>query len=113
MDWTQVVTALISLAGAALGTMYGIHKANNLTVYRLEQLEEKMDKHNGVYDKVFLIEHQINEYKKQMESISTNVARYGEQIDNVYSLAEKQQDRIELIERSIISRVGGQDVGSR
>ena len=51
-----VITALIGLAGSAIGTFGGIIVTNKLTNYRLEQLEKKVDKHNGVIERTFRIE---------------------------------------------------------
>jgi len=107
MDWTEIVVALMSLVGAGLGTMYGIHRANNLTVYRIEQLEKKMDAHNKIQDRVLLMEQNNQRFDAEIQTLKTSTARYGEQIDNVYETVEKIQSKIELIEKSIISRVGG------
>jgi hypothetical protein len=43
---TEILTALISLVGAALGTFGGIWAGAKLTEYRLAQLEKKVDAHN-------------------------------------------------------------------
>ena len=51
-----VITALIGLVGSAIGTFGGIIVSNKLTNYRLEQLEKKVDKHNGVIERTFRIE---------------------------------------------------------
>lgn len=51
-----VITALIGLAGSAIGTFGGIIVTNKLTNYRLEQLEKKVDKHNSVIERTFRIE---------------------------------------------------------
>lgn len=55
MDST-VIVALITLAGSALGTLGGIFVNSKLTSYRIEQLEKKVDKHNNVIERVFLLE---------------------------------------------------------
>ena len=102
MNWTDIVVSLISLLGALIGTMWGIHRANNLTVYRIEQLEKKMDSHANMQERVILMEQELKDIKSQLSRIGDSVARYGEQIDNVYTLADKNQSRIEAIERGII-----------
>lgn len=107
MNWTDIVVALISLVGAAIGTAYGIHKANNLTVYRIDQLEKKVDEHNNVKNKVMIVEQQTQVYKTEIEALKTAVARQSEQIDNIYEAVEKIQNKMDLIEKSIISKVGG------
>lgn len=107
MNWTEIVTALISLIGAAIGTFYGIHKANNMTMYRIEQLEKKVDEHNQVQNRVLILEQQTRAFGAEIETLKTTAARQSEQIDNVYEAVEKVQNKLELIEKSIISRVGG------
>ena len=53
---TTVIVALITFAGSALGTIGGIFINSKLTNYRIEQLEKKVDKHNNVIERVFLLE---------------------------------------------------------
>ena len=53
---SNIVTALISLAGSAMGTLGGILATQKLTQYRLGQLEKKVDKHNNVIERVFKLE---------------------------------------------------------
>ena len=45
---SEVFVALLSLAGTLIGTLGGILTANKLVTYRIEQLEEKVSKHNQV-----------------------------------------------------------------
>ena len=53
---TEVIVALLSLLGTAFGSIVGIMTSNKLTTYRIAQLEEKVDKHNKVIDRVYKIE---------------------------------------------------------
>ena len=52
----SVVVALISLVGTLGGTFGGILVSNKLTNYRIEQLEKKFEKHNGVIERVYELE---------------------------------------------------------
>ena len=45
---TEIIVAVIALAGTAMGSLGGILAANRLTNYRIGQLEKKVDKHNSV-----------------------------------------------------------------
>ena len=56
-----VIVALISLIGTLGGSFLGIITSTKLTNYRIEQLEKKVEKHNGVIERVFKIEGQIKE----------------------------------------------------
>lgn len=53
---SQIVTALIAFAGTFAGTLGGIITSNKLTAYRLEQLEKKVEKHNKVVERVYVLE---------------------------------------------------------
>ena len=53
---TEIIVALISLCGTFGGTLSGILVANKLTTYRLEQLEKKVEKHNQVVERVYILE---------------------------------------------------------
>jgi hypothetical protein len=55
MDNT-IVVALLSMAGTLIGSVTGIMTANKLTVYRIDQLEKKVDKHNTVIERVAVLE---------------------------------------------------------
>lgn len=51
-----VIVALLSLVGTLAGSLGGILTANKLTNYRIQQLEEKVEKHNKVIERVFNLE---------------------------------------------------------
>ena len=53
---TEIIVALLSLLGTACGSIVGIITSNKLTTYRIARLEEKVDKHNQVIDRVYKIE---------------------------------------------------------
>ncbi len=52
----EIVVAVITLMGSALGTFGGILINTKLTNYRLGELEKKVDKHNQVIDRVYKLE---------------------------------------------------------
>lgn len=51
-----VIVAILALIGTLVGTFGGILTANKLTNYRIEQLENKVEKHNKVIERVFKLE---------------------------------------------------------
>ena len=53
---SEVLTALFSLAGTLIGSLGGILAAGRLTAYRLQQLEDKVNKHNNLIERVYAIE---------------------------------------------------------
>ena len=52
----EIFVAVLSLAGTLAGSLCGILAANRMTVYRIEQLEKKVDKHNSVIERTFELE---------------------------------------------------------
>lgn len=105
MNWSDIIIALISFAGACIGTIYGIHKSSSLTVYRIEQLEKKMDVHNEIQKRVLVMEELMREfretYKSQHEIVTERLKNHGEEIDEVYSLAERNDVRITALENKV------------
>ena len=66
-----IIIAIISFLGTCVGTFGGILTANKLTNYRIEQLERKVEKHNGIIERLFVveqktvtIEHRIGDLEK-------------------------------------------------
>jgi hypothetical protein len=55
----ETITAILAFAGTAIGTLGGIFASSKLTAYRIEQLEKKVDIHNGFAQRVPLIEKDI------------------------------------------------------
>lgn len=51
-----IIVALLSLAGTLIGSIFGIIASNKLVVYRIEQLEKKVEKHNNVLERVYTLE---------------------------------------------------------
>ena len=48
--------AICSLVGTLVGSLAGIMTANRLTNYRIEQLEEKVKKHNNLVERMIIVE---------------------------------------------------------
>lgn len=51
-----IIVAILSLIGTLAGSLLGIIAANKLVVYRIEQLEKKVEKHNNVLERVYTLE---------------------------------------------------------
>lgn len=56
---SDILIALISLAGTMLGTFGGIITSSKLTNFRIEQLEKKVDRHNNFAERIPIIEEKI------------------------------------------------------
>ena len=52
----EIIIGVLSCAGTLIGSLAGIRKANELTNYRVLQLEKKVEKHNGLMDKTYQLQ---------------------------------------------------------
>ena len=52
MDWSAIIVGTLSLVGTLAGSYGGM----KLTSYRIEQLEKKVEKHNNVVERVYILE---------------------------------------------------------
>lgn len=56
---TTILVAIISAVVSLVGTAVGAYSGAKLTAYRIQQLEKKVEEHNGVMRKTHVIEEQI------------------------------------------------------
>ena len=56
--------AVMSLAGTLIGSVAGIIAASRLVNWRLQKLEEKVDKHNCVIERTFKLEARVDALEK-------------------------------------------------
>lgn len=66
---SAIIVALLSLLGTLVGTFGGIVTANKLVTYRLEKLEEKVNKHNNVIERTFVLEGQMTEIQHDIKDL--------------------------------------------
>jgi hypothetical protein len=58
---TAIICGLISAASAIIVSVITAVYNNKLIMYRLEQLEKKMDKHNNVIERVTVLETKVQD----------------------------------------------------
>ncbi len=56
---TEIIVALIALAGTVLGSGGGVLVSSKLTAYRLQQLEKRVAEHNQYARRMPVVEEQI------------------------------------------------------
>lgn len=69
----EVVVALITLLGSAIGTIGGIFATNKMTAYRIEQLEKKVDKHNQVVERMYEAEKNISVISEEFKNVNHRI----------------------------------------
>lgn len=88
---SNIIVALFSLAGTLIGTFGGIITANKLTNFRIEQLEKKVEKHNTIVERTYILERDLKTAFNYIEEIK--------------SRQDKEEDKIENVESKIESRI--------
>lgn len=70
----EIIVALLSLAGTLGGSLLGCVAANKLSAYRISKLEEKVDKHNHLIERMVVVEqstksahHRLDDIEKRLE----------------------------------------------
>lgn len=64
-----IIVAVLSLIGTFIGTLGGILAANKLVVYRIEQLEKKVEKHNHVVERMYALETKLAVDEEEIEHL--------------------------------------------
>ena len=71
MDWTNIIVAGMALLGTAFGSIMGVLTSNKMTVYRIDQLEKKVDKHNEVIKRTYVLEEQMKVANHRIEDLES------------------------------------------
>ncbi len=65
----EIIVAVLSLTGTAIGSVTGILTANRLTNYRIEQLEKRVSEHNNLVSRMTSAEEKIGSHQHQINEI--------------------------------------------
>jgi hypothetical protein len=68
---SEVLVALLGLCGTLAGSFLGVVAAGKLTQYRLQQLEEKVNRHNNLIERTFRLEGRMNEAEHEIRDLKT------------------------------------------
>ena len=69
----ETVIALLSLIGTLTGSFGGIITSNRLTAYRIEQLEKRVEKHNGLVERTYQLEEDMQVEKEKIKVINNRI----------------------------------------
>lgn len=76
---TAFLAALLPVLGSAVGAFAGIVINTRLTTYRIEQLEKKVDKHNGVVERTYNLEERLEVQQEQIRVANHRIADLEQQ----------------------------------
>ena len=65
----RIIVALIGVLGTFAGSFFTNRKSVALIVYRLEQLEEKVNKHNNLIDRMYKAETNIEVIQEEVNNL--------------------------------------------
>lgn len=69
----DIIVALIALIGTLGGSLGGILVSSKMTTYRIEQLENKVNEHNKVIDRVYKLEQGEAVIKEDIKVINNRI----------------------------------------
>lgn len=67
--WIAALSALSSGLLSLLGVYFANRKSSALIAYRLQELEKKVDKHNQVVERTFVLEGQVTELQHDVRDL--------------------------------------------
>ena len=69
MNWETILVAVITAGFAFLGVYMSNRKQTALVAYRLEKLEEKVDKHNNVLERMYRLEETVKNLQGEVKEL--------------------------------------------
>ena len=66
---TEITVSLISFLGTMLGTLGGIIASGRLTIYRISQLEKKVEKHNNLVERMVKVENSVKSAHHRIDEL--------------------------------------------
>jgi len=76
-----IIVALLSLAGTLAGSYFAQRRSTALIAYRLEQLEKKVEIHNGVIERTFKLEERMSLNEKDIRVVNHRIEDLEERVD--------------------------------
>lgn len=65
----EILVSLLALVGTLAGTFGGILTSSKLTAFRIQQLEEKVDKHNNFAQRMPVIEEKLKVIDHRLDDL--------------------------------------------
>lgn len=66
---TEIIVALLGMVGTLAGSFLGVVAASKLTNYRLERLEERVNKHNNLIERTYKLEGEMLECQHDIKDL--------------------------------------------
>lgn len=69
----EIAVAILSLIGTLFGSLAGIMTSSRLTTYRIQQLEEKVNKHNNLVERMVAVEASTKSAHKRLDELRSEL----------------------------------------
>ena len=87
-----VLTALLSFAGTAIGSIAGILASNKLTNFRLKSLEDRVSQHNHLVERMYGVEDRAKANQHRIDKIEERLETHENKLDNLAQSRNHQSD---------------------
>jgi TolA-binding protein len=74
MNWiADIIIAALALAGTLGGAYFANRRSSALIAYRIQQLEQKVDKHNSVIERTYALEKQTELLEERLQTANRRI----------------------------------------
>lgn len=98
-NWVTLFLGILTFLGTVFTVIWGNKKnesrtieqkqfmkdQTDLTLYRINQLEEKQNKHNNLIERVFKLEGDDSQHTKDIKEIKHGIEQINERIDKLHN----------------------------
>ena len=82
-----IIVALLGLAGTLIGSYLANRKSTALIVYRLEQLEQKVSKHNKLVERTYALEEAVALAEERQKVANLRIDDLEKDVHNIMGQA--------------------------
>lgn len=68
----EIIVAVITVIGVIISNYFSNNSTRKLILYRIDQLESKVNKHNNLIDRVYKLEDRENIIETKVERLEKN-----------------------------------------
>ena len=77
-----IIVAVLGLVGTLAGSYFANRKSTALVIYRLEQLEQKVSKHNNLVERTYALEEAVALAEERQKVANHRIADLEQNIHN-------------------------------
>lgn len=70
----SIIVAAITAMATVVCQVIISHRTSSLTVYRIDQLEEKVNKHNNMVERMYIVEQRAKSNQHRIEELEGKVS---------------------------------------